>query len=47
LKKSLKGKSQQNPAISNFESLNGQITINGKSAIPKTHIIQLEFNPEE
>lgn len=33
--------------MTNFESVNGEIVTNGKTKQQRTHIIQLQFNPEE
>lgn len=41
MKKSLKGKGKFNPPITNFESDNGEIVINGRHKIAQAHIIQL------
>jgi len=43
----MKGKNKEAP-VTNFESLNGEIIINGKhKQQQKPHIIQLQFNPED
>ena len=41
MKRKLKGKNNETPPVTNFESINGEVTINGKPKQQRTHIIQL------
>jgi hypothetical protein len=41
VKSKLKGKAKETPPITTFETINGDILINGKPKQQRTHIIQL------
>ncbi len=43
----VQGKAKESPPLTNFESDNGEMAINGKTVQTRTHIIHLQFNPEE
>lgn len=47
LKRSLKGKGKETPLVTNVETGNGEMVVNGRKNMPKAHILQLNFNPEE
>jgi hypothetical protein len=47
LQKKSKGKGKITVPVTNFESQSGEIIINGRPKVPQTHIIELQFNPEE
>lgn len=47
MRASVQGKDKQPPPLTTFEVDQGEVVINGKKKQPRTHIVHLQFNPEE